>query len=524
MFTEGSSRNKKWLLLTAIVAVFIWRVALSFSTNLIPDECSYWTWSRHLDWSYFDNSGMVAYLIRLSTEIFGESTAFSVRFPFLITSLITTILVYSTAKILSRSGLTAILSALLFNLAPISLLGGAAAVHDNALMMFWMLALWSCAKFLENEDYRLFYLTGVATGLAVLSKYTGALLFPAILIWLLSSKKLRAVLLRKEPWIGAIIASVCILPVVWWNYQHDWASFKHILFIGSGYNGLLRRISDGFGYNVSQFLTISPFFYAAIASGVLISMLLELRRENVRRSLLLCMGFPVFLFAVMSFKGHSEANWGVMGYLSTGILAVMLFSDSSDPVTIFLSKYINIRRYVMAGAMISIMMVALVVLHGWLGLLPAAVERKLGKDDRIIWETRGWGGLGQHVAALKQDGDVIAGDSYQLCALLEFNIPGQPKVRYLAPWDRPTQFDVWNGSYEDLKNKNILFVSSKPLAPTNQTLTTIFENFAHVQQLPYYSVIYHGEPIREVYVCRGYSFDPFEPRSLGPRSLFYSNP
>ncbi len=184
--------------------------------------------------------------------------------------------------------------------------------------------------------------------MAVLSKYTGALLFPAILIWLLSSKKLRKVLLRKEPWIGAIIASLCILPVLWWNYQHDWASFKHILFIGSGYNGFLRRISDGFGYNVSQFLTISPLFYTAIVSGVLISMFLELRREDVRRSLLLCMGFPVFLFAVMSFKGHSEANWGVMGYLSTGILAVMLFSDNSDPVTIFLSKYLNIRRYVMS--------------------------------------------------------------------------------------------------------------------------------------------------------------------------------
>jgi len=127
------------------------------------------------------------------------------------------------------------------------------------------------------------------------------------------------------------------------------------------------------------------------------------------------------------------------------------------------------------------------------------------------------------VAALKKDEDVIAADTYQLCALLEFNNPGHPEVRYVAPWDRPTQFDVWNRSYDDLKDKNILFVSSKPLGPTNNTLTTIYENFSHVEQLPYYPIIYHEEQIREVYICRGYGFDPFKPRRLGPKSLFYDD-
>ncbi|MGC8660722.1 MAG: hypothetical protein ACP5U1_16785, partial [Desulfomonilaceae bacterium] len=180
-------------------------------------------------------------------------------------------------------------------------------------------------------------------------------------------------------------------------------------------------------------------------------------------------------------------------------------------------------RFVGVGTIISVSLVALIALHAWLGLLPAFVEKHLGKDDRIIWETHGWRGLGKYLPGLMKEGDVIAADTYQLCSLLEFNIPGQPYVRYLSPWDRPTQFDVWHRSFDDLAGKNILFVSSKPLLPTSSVLLTIYENFSSVEQLPPYKVMYHGKPIREIYVCRGHAFNPYKPRRLGPRTLFYSN-
>jgi len=171
----------------------------------------------------------------------------------------------------------------------------------------------------------------------------------------------------------------------------------------------------------------------------------------------------------------------------------------------------------------SLVPVAVVVLHAWLGLLPASVERRVAKSDRIVWETRGWAGLGRHVGDLSRPGDVIAGDSYQLCALLEFNVAGNPEVRYLAPWKRPTQFDVWQPSFDNLKGRNILYVSPQPLEPSSAARTTIYENFERVEPLPSYAVMYHGEPIRRLHVYRGYAFDPFSPRRLGPRSLFYQD-
>ena len=167
--------------------------------------------------------------------------------------------------------------------------------------------------------------------------------------------------------------------------------------------------------------------------------------------------------------------------------------------------------------------VLLALAHAWIGLLPASLEMKVAKDDRIIWETRGWAGLGKHVAGLKSDGDVIAADSYQLCALLEFNLPGNPHVRYLAPWKRPTQFDVWEPSFDNLRGRNILFVSPLPLKPSSDSSTTIYDNFTRVEPLPPYEVMYHGVAIRQMYIYRGYEFDPFAPRRLGPRSLLYKD-
>src|SRR5438093_10343641 len=39
--------------------------------DLSPDEAHYWDWSRHLDWSYYSKGPLVAWLIRLSCELFG---------------------------------------------------------------------------------------------------------------------------------------------------------------------------------------------------------------------------------------------------------------------------------------------------------------------------------------------------------------------------------------------------------------------------------------------------------------------
>ena len=192
----------------ALILIFMWRLYFAASLNLIPDECSYWAWSSQLDWSYFDNSGMVAYLIRLSTSLYRDHSPIVIRLPFLILSIFTTYLIYLISKDIYKNHERALGIAVLFNLTPTSILGAPLAMHDNALIFFWSVALWASVQFQKDEDVRWFYFIGVIAGFAMLSKYTGILLVFCLFFFLISAKSLRKYLLQKEPWLGLLLTFV----------------------------------------------------------------------------------------------------------------------------------------------------------------------------------------------------------------------------------------------------------------------------------------------------------------------------
>ena len=50
------------------------------------DELYYWCWSRDLQLSYYDHPPMVAYQIRVATELFGN-TIFAIRLPGVVSGL-----------------------------------------------------------------------------------------------------------------------------------------------------------------------------------------------------------------------------------------------------------------------------------------------------------------------------------------------------------------------------------------------------------------------------------------------------
>jgi len=54
------------------------RLVLAATVPLFPQEAYYWSWSRHLDWSYFDHPPLATYGIALTTAILG-STSFGVK-------------------------------------------------------------------------------------------------------------------------------------------------------------------------------------------------------------------------------------------------------------------------------------------------------------------------------------------------------------------------------------------------------------------------------------------------------------
>ena len=75
---------------------------------------------------------------------------------------------------------------------------------------------------------------------------------------------------------------------------------------------------------------MSPLVYFALVVGTISALSRNLFKPNPQQALLLCLGLPMLLFGLLAFKGHVEANWAFMAYLSTVILAVEIIVTARE--------------------------------------------------------------------------------------------------------------------------------------------------------------------------------------------------
>src|SRR5262245_36240646 len=66
--------------LLAVGAFFHVRYLHNSPIDLSGDEAQYWDWSRNLDLSYYSKGPLIAYIIRASCAIFGDTMP-AVRYP-----------------------------------------------------------------------------------------------------------------------------------------------------------------------------------------------------------------------------------------------------------------------------------------------------------------------------------------------------------------------------------------------------------------------------------------------------------
>ena len=97
---------------------------------------------------------------------------------------------------------------------------------DTALIPFAVAMIWSLVRLAESGDLRWWLAAGVFGGLSLLSKFTGIMLVPAVLAFMLVPDWRLRQLRSPYPWVAALIAIVIFSPVLIWNYQHDWATFR----------------------------------------------------------------------------------------------------------------------------------------------------------------------------------------------------------------------------------------------------------------------------------------------------------
>jgi 4-amino-4-deoxy-L-arabinose transferase-like glycosyltransferase len=209
------------LTIVALVAV---RLVAAAYTPITFDEAYYWMWSKALAGGYYDHPPMVAFVIRLGTMIAGD-TELGVRLVSILLGLPMSWAVYRSAAILFGGKRVAATSAILLNVTLMAAVGTMIVTPDAPLLVASSFVLFSLAKVLETGRGAWWLAVGLATGAALLSKYTALFFGPAILIWLVVVPKLRRWLISPWLYLGGLVALAMFSPVILWNADHHWVSF-----------------------------------------------------------------------------------------------------------------------------------------------------------------------------------------------------------------------------------------------------------------------------------------------------------
>jgi dolichol-phosphate mannosyltransferase len=270
---------------------------------------------------------MVAWVISLGTYVFGD-TEFGVRFGTLLLSMGSSVLVF----LYSRGWFgrdTAFWSAMMFSILPIYIGTGLFAFPDGPLIFFWLLTLHLFSKALRTGQKRYWVCVGISFGAALLSKYTAILLAVGALLFLFQSENHRHWLKRAEPWLTVLFAALVFSPVIFWNAQHEYASF---LFQAT--RAIIQApesLRHFYQFWLFQLGTVTPFvfglFVMTIAYAVR-SKSSELNDPWILANVFFWPLFMVFLSASLTAKTH--INWTAPAYLSLLPAAIEYFRQFSQ--------------------------------------------------------------------------------------------------------------------------------------------------------------------------------------------------
>lgn len=399
--------------------IIILKIPILLNTQLTEDEAYYWVWSKNLSLSYYDHPPMVAYLIRISTSLFGDNEI-GVRFFAIFLSFFTGIILLITGRQIKGEE-TSFNMVLLLSAGIIFSIGSIIMTPDTPLIFFSVLSHYFLLKSIGNKKF--LYLSAVAFGFALLSKYTAALLIPSFLYFFYKEK----LFFKKESFFFALISILIFSPVIIWNIQTDFISFKFQISHGIPGNrinfiNVLKYIRDSI--LVLSFPISLIIFYYSIKG---------LFKEKFT-FLTLSSFLPFFFFLLTSFKFRAEANWPVIGYIFMIILASFyLRRNNIFWIFFWISFLINILIHVHA-------------VHPFI---------KIKKDP--VYRMRGWKEIAMEIDQIRREKNIknVSANTYQWASILSFYLPDKPFVPSLNIGSRQNHYYFLKNRFFNFKEKFI---------------------------------------------------------------------
>lgn len=434
------------LITKAIALVFL---VLHAGIGLSPDEAQYWTWSQFLDWGYYSKPPGIAWEIWLGTYFFGN-TELGVRFPAIIIGTLIPMIVYLLAKNCRLEPSASFWAAACMALTPLGFLAGFLAITDGGMVLFWTAA---CAYFVTkvgSGKLPNYPILGLLIACGALFKW------PIYVLWflVLGSWIFFPFLISWRIFLGILLSLLALLPSVYWNATHEWATFKHVSSTiggGHGHSKATFIFANAFEFLGAQIGLVSPILFGIL----LIALWKLLKTQNVSAGIKACGCFSILILAcgtVAALFMKIQGNWAIFAYPTAFVV-----------IGWYITATVNRKRWLVGGLSFSVVAMALVFAFpsiqskGFFDSLP--ISYRLNPFRHNI----GWENLTQELSQIGYTEDEpFFGDKYQMASILSFYSPNKKRSYFFnLQGIRKNQFSFW---------------PSMPLKPGKRAFFIVVEN------------------------------------------------
>lgn len=504
--------------LVLILITFVLRLFIAAYTGLGIGEAYYFRGAVHLEWSYFDQPPLFFWLSGISIKIFGL-TNLGLRFPAVLLFAGTSWLLFAITRKLftARAGFWAVV---VMNLSAVFTVAIACWFQPDApLMFFWLASVYFIVQLFfgqkstdlqtirnSRHTWLLWIMTGVCLGLATLSKYHVLFIFMGVFMFLGTNKNQRHWLWHPGPYIAVLITIIFAFPVLWWNYNNNWASF---VFQGSraGTGHHFQLHLDWFLRSIGgQALWLLPWIWYPTIRELFRSYKLRTTSETYSFFFWLSI-LPIVFFTVVTLWADLQYHfhWQAPGYM-------MLFIPLGYTVDKALSKESNsarsFRRWIRFSTCFTVITIGVLSIHMvtgfWTWYGPKWIVNKFHGDkvDPTIqgidyddigkrFEKEGW---------LNNDKIFAGAPRWWLMGKIDWALKGKKELICFSNDPRNTAFLV---DPKKLIGKDAIIIAQENQPSIDADVKPFFDS---VKQLPDIAIMRSGvdELHLQVYYCKNF--------------------
>ncbi len=377
-----------------IVVSTLLRVFFANQLEFGNDEVYYWLYAKYPDISHFDHPPFVGFFIQLFTfDLFFDSEL-AIRLAAIIPGSINMYLLFLIGcKI--KNELVGFLSVILYNLNIYALIiAGTFILPDAPLLFFWLLSFYFLIEALplepSKDTRKKLFIAFFFIACAIYSKYQAVFLLVGVVLYIVFIN--RTWLKDWSFYLSFIFPLITVSLIVYWNYQHDFISYKfhnnRVSLFSFSFNkdSFLREVLGQIVYN-------NPYIFFSIFIMIVALIRKKFILEKKQLWLFIFFSFPlIFTTIYLSLYKDTLPHWSAISYVT--LLPLL---------AVYVHKNKNIERNLMRGGVVLMMLLiftSIEINKGWFLPIDENINKEKFNNKDALMDMYGWKQLSAKITSL----------------------------------------------------------------------------------------------------------------------------